>query len=281
MKKYLGILFSLLFLFGCERPKGFTLKKITSNYEPSEKWEVTPTLSEETLLKILDQPYIYLGSGNHTYAFESFDGKFVIKFFKQKHMRIQTPFLSQAKIEKRKNEREESFNSYIIAYTHLKEETGLLFLHLNKTNHLGISLKLIDQHGTSTEINLDEMEFLIQKRASLAFDYLGTLIEHGAYGDALIGIRSLLNVVAKRNQMGIYDKDLQFFKNFGFINGQAVEIDIGEYKIGVDVPNTYEELLRLSYQISEFVGEKAPALVSVVESEMNEIISQYKPKNLA
>ena len=276
MKKYLGILFSLLFIFGCERPKGFTIKKITSYYEPSDQWEAAHTLSDGILLKILDQPYIYLGSGNHTYAFESFDGKFVIKFFKQKHMNVQSPFLSKEKIEKRKNEREESFTSYMIAYRHLKEETGLLFLHLNKTNHLGISLKLIDQHGKSMEINLDDMEFLIQKRAVLAFDHLGTLIDQGAYGDALIGIRSLLSVVAKRNQMGIYDKDLQFFKNFGFINNQAVEVDIGEFKMGIDVPNTYEELLRLSYQISEFVSEKAPGLVSVVENEMNEVISQYQ-----
>lgn len=276
MKKYLGTLFLLLLLFGCERDKGFTLKKITSYYEPSGQWEIAQILSAETLLKILDQPYIYLGSGNHTYAFESFDGKFVIKFFKQKHMRIQSPFLSKEKIEQRKNEREESFTSYMIAYRHLKEETGLLFLHLNKTDHLGISLKLIDQHGSSMEVNLDEMEFLIQKRAVLAFEYLETLIERGAYGDVLIRIRSLLDVVAKRNQMGIYDKDLQFFKNFGFINNHAVEIDIGEFKIGVDVPNTYEELLRLSYQISEFIREKAPGLVSVVENEMDEFISQYK-----
>ena len=72
MKKYLAILFSLLFIFGCERYKGFTIKKITSYYEPSDQWEAAHTLSDEILLKILDQPYMYLGSGNHTYAFESF-----------------------------------------------------------------------------------------------------------------------------------------------------------------------------------------------------------------
>ena len=62
-------------------------------------------------------------------------------------------------------------------------------------------------------------------------------------------------------------------------NNQAVEVDIGEFKMGIDVPNTYEELLRLSYHISEFVSEKAPGLVSVVENEMNEVISQYKLKD--
>lgn len=276
MKKHLVITFSLLLLFGCERSKGFTLKKITSYYEPSDRWNVTNALSDETLLKIVNQPYIYLGSGNHTYAFESSDGKYVIKFFKQKPMRIQSPFLSKAKIEKRKEEREKSFNSYMIAYEYLKEETALLYLHLNKTDHLGVNLTLIDQHGSSFDVSLDVMEFLVQKKATLAFEHLGRLIEQGAYVEALISVRSLLKVVAKRNQMRIYDKDLQFFKNFGFLDNQAIEIDIGEFKLGVDVSNTYEELTRLSYQISEFVTEKAPEFTSIVENEMNEEISQYQ-----
>lgn len=260
---------------GCERPKGFTIKKITSFYESSDQWNVDHILSDTALSKILDQPYTYLGSGNHTYAFESFDGKFVIKFFKQKHMRIQTPFLSKTTIKKRIREREESFNSYLIAYKHLQEETGLLYLHLNKTGHLGIVLKLIDQHRDSVEINLDEMEFLIQKRGTLAFDHLEKLIEQGAYEDALSGICSLFKLIAKRNQMGIYDKDLQFYKNFGFIHGEAIEIDIGELKTGVEVPSTQEELLSISYQISEFIREKAPEFLPAVEIEMKKEISQY------
>ncbi|QVL56807.1 MAG: hypothetical protein KFB93_05330 [Simkaniaceae bacterium] len=276
MKKYLVITFSLLLLFGCERPKGFTLKKITSYYEPSDRWDAFNTLSDETLLKIFNQTYSYLGSGNHTYAFVSEDGNYVMKFFKQKHMRIQSPLLSKDRIEKRKKEREESFSSYKIAFDYLREETGLLYLHLNKTDFLKVTLMLIDQKGAPTLVNLDEMEFLIQKKGVLALQHLGALIDQGAYDETLAHVRSLLNVVAKRNQMGIYDKDLQFYKNFGFLDNKAIEIDIGEFKLDVEVPNTYEELQRLTYQISEFIREKSPEFAPILEDEMNKEINRFQ-----
>ena len=276
MKKSILLILSLLLMVGCQRLKGFTLKKITSHHAPSTKWDSPPSLSEKELLAMLAQPYTYLGSGNHTYAFVSQDGLYVIKFFKQKHMRTQSLFLSKDKIEKRTLEREESFASYKIAYDHLKEETGIVYLHLNKTDHLGMMLTLIDQHKNPTEVNLDEMEFLIQRKGVLAFEHLGNLIQREAYDEALNAITSLLEVVAKRNQRGIYDKDLQFFKNFGFIGNQAIEIDICEFKLEEKVPNIYEELTRLSYQIRDFVREEAPGFAPEVEIIMNKEISKYR-----
>lgn len=276
MKKYLLVTFSLLILCGCERPKGFTLKKITSYYEPSDQWEVANTLPDEILLKIFNQPYTYLGSGNHTYAFVSEDGNYVIKFFKQKHMRTQSLFLSRETIKKRMTEREESFSSYKIAFNQLKEETGLLFLHLNKTNKLKTKVTLIDQHESPVEVNLDDLEFLIQKKGCLAFEHLEMLIKEKEYDKVLKGVHSLLKIVAKRNQMGIYDKDLQFYKNFGFHENEAMEIDIGEFKLNVEVPNTYNELKRISYQISEFVRETAPEFLPTLELEMNKEINRFQ-----
>ncbi len=276
MKKPLLLFLSLLFLSGCQRPKGFTLKKVTSYHSPSPKWETTTSISEKELFDILDQPYTYLGSGNHTYAFVSQDGLYVMKFFKQKHMRTQGLFLSSEKLKKRAQEREESYVSYKIAYEHLKEETGTIYLHLNKTDHIGMTLTLIDQEKNPTQINLDEMEFLIQKKGVLAFEHLGNLIRKKAYDEMFHAVTSLLQVVAKRNQKGIYDKDLQFFKNFGFLGNHAIEIDIGEFKWGEEVPNVYEELTRLSYQIREFVREEAPDFAPKVESMMNKEISKYR-----
>lgn len=276
MKKYILPILSLLLLVGCERSKGFTLKKITSQYAPIVKWNTIDVPSKVELKAMLNQPFFYLGSGNHTYAFVSSDGLYVIKFFKQKHMRTQSYFLSKEKILRRTQEREESFASYKIAYEQLKEETGLLYLHLNKTSRLGITLTLIDQHENHIKVNLDKIEFLIQKKGILAFEHLGHLIDEKAYEEALSAIISLLGVVAKRNQMGIYDKDLQFFKNFGFIENQAIEIDIGEFKLNKKVPKVSSELRTLSYQIRDFVREKSPEFESAVEITINKEIDKYK-----
>ena len=81
-------LFASLFLYVnfIKRTKGFCLKKIVSYHEYHPKWDIGPLTSEqESLLnEISSQTFRYLGSGKECYAFESEDGKLVLKFFKQK-----------------------------------------------------------------------------------------------------------------------------------------------------------------------------------------------------
>lgn len=262
--KQILLLFLVVSLFaGCSRSKGFTLRKITSSYGADPRWEVESDLSPKDLAALLQGPYTYLGSGNHTYAFVSADEKTVIKFFKQKHMRVQAPFLSSETKLRRAKERYESFSSYLLAYEKLRPETGLLYLHFNPTRYLHQTVTLIDQHGKKHRINLDDMEFLVQKKATLSFDHLSQLFSEGAYDKAISSICSLLHLVAKRNQMGIYDKDLQFYKNFGFIDNQAVEIDIGEFRVGQEVRPTREELQALSFQLKEFIQKSAPEFTAI------------------
>lgn len=276
MKKIILVMSSFLLIVGCERSKGFTLSKVTSSYQKDPRWEVKNDLSESELSNLFTGPYSYLGSGNHTYAFVSSDGKVVIKFFKQKHMRVQSPLISSKTKARRKMEREESFSSYLLAFEKLREETGLLYLHLNPTNHLHQTLTLIDQQGKKLTVNLDEMEFLIQKKATLSFDHLEKLFSEGAYDKALLSIRSLLHLVAKRNQMGIYDQDLQFFKNFGFIENDAIEIDIGEFRVGKNVRKADEELEELSFQLKNFIKQKAPEFSSIATSIIDQDIKSYR-----
>ncbi|MBF5059459.1 hypothetical protein [Candidatus Neptunochlamydia vexilliferae] len=277
----------LLLAAGCSRPQGFTLKKIVSRHPAEIRWDVLSSLSEEELATIFDQSYTYLGSGNHTYAFASRDGNYVIKFFKQKHMRTQSwvdylplpaksLFYPIEKIKQRTEKREKSFTSYKIAYEKLREETGLLYLHLNQGTHLGHTLTLMDQWGNPLEVKVDEMEFLVQKRATLAFDHLKMLLQKGERKRAVEAISSLLEVVAKRSQKGIYDRDLQFFKNFGFLEDQAIEIDIGEFKEDQVPLPAAEELQILSYQIRDFVQAHAPEFVGEVCLEMENQVETYR-----
>ncbi|MCB1110883.1 MAG: hypothetical protein KDK64_07860 [Chlamydiia bacterium] len=287
MKKWIFLCVIVLLSGGCARPKGFTLKKITSHHTPVPEWEVENTMTRGELDTLFNQPFTYLGSGNHTYAFVSDDGQYVIKFFKQKHMKTRTwvdhlplpakrIFYPMGKVDRRMKEREESFKSYKIAFQKLRNETGILYLHLNKSDCLNIPLTLIDQHQKTLEVSLDEMEFLLQKRATLTFDHLKTLYKEGRAEEAQAAILSLLDVVAKRKQKGIYDKDLQFFKNFGFVKNQAIEIDIGEFREDVLPYPTYDELKILSYQIRDFVKMHAPKHLSAVEAEIQGEIEQYK-----
>jgi hypothetical protein len=227
---------TLLLFSGCLRKEGFSLKKITSDHKSDPRWETAPISEEdqETLSQIFSYPFTYLGSGNHTYAFVSQDGRYVLKFFKQKHMRLlpwpirALPFFSK-KSSRHQKEREKSFNSYKIAYEHLRDETALYYLHLNQSSCFEKMVTLIDQHGTPLSVPIDQMEFLVQKKAEVGYSHLDTLFSSGEKTAALASISSLISIVYSRIEKGFFDQDLQLFKNFGFIGTEAIEIDIGEF----------------------------------------------------
>jgi DNA repair exonuclease SbcCD ATPase subunit len=278
MKWFLFILFFLFTSVGCSRPHGFTLKKILSEHSYEPRWEVSPPKNMNEIRSFLAQSYTYLGSGNHCYAFVSSDGRYVLKFFKQKHMRTHSMlnylplparnlFYPIERLRRRMQEREESYSSYKIAYEKLQNETGVLFLHLNKTTDLLPHTTLIDQHGNRLKINLNQMEFLLQEKATLAFEYLRSLFDQKE--ELLDAIDSLLQVVISRNQKGIYDKDLQFYKNFGFRNGKALEVDVGEFKIDQTPRDTLKEAHEVSLQIRDFIQENMPKHLPDVQTRIN------------
>ncbi len=282
MKK-LPLLLLPLLLIGCDnRAKGFTQKKITSFYSFDPRFEVP--LSDEKrqeVLHILAQSYTFLGSGNHTYVFQSEDGKYVIKFFKQKHMSnniwqnyVPLPhklFPSRQKIlTRRKNEREKSLKSYLLAYQILRENTGIIYPHLTKSKQLNISTHFTDQHGTPFTLKMDNMEFVIQKKAEVGFTHLRTLLEKGEEEKALSAIASLYKIIVLRAQNGIHDRDLQIYKNFGFIDGKAIQIDIGEYRL--QTPQLRDDLANINYQFRVFLEKDYPTFRLLFEKQVQEIM---------
>lgn len=281
-----------IFLTGCDRPKGFTLQKITSYHKNDPRWNASPlTIHEEDQLRqILSEPFTYFGSGNHCYAFISSDGNFMLKLFKQKHMStrsfidwLPSPakciFHPTKKYTRHMQEREKSFNSYKIAYDYLKKETGVFYLHLNKTNHLNQTVTLISQNDHTVFVDIDKMEFLIQKKAQVGYSRLEELFNEGKLEEALKSIASLFSIILKRMEKGFCDKDLQLFKNFGFIDNQAMEIDIGELYFS---PSQYtikcqkQELVDISKQLIFWVSSHYPDYRSDVEVLTNEILNKNR-----
>lgn len=297
--KYQSLKFCLMLLALCmclvsisftgftKRPKGFTVKKIQSFHKPCEKWDVSNEISTDSINKILEQPFTYLGSGNHCYAFLSDDSKYVLKFFKQKHMskRIWQNYLPlpekmnvfrASRIKKHQKEREKAFSSYKLAYEHLKEETEIVYMHLNKTTHLKKPLHIIDQHGTTHQLNADNLEFLLQKKADVGYTLISKLMKQSKLEEATDKLISFLEVVVKRAKKGIFDRDIQFYKNFGFINGKAVEIDIGEFKYCTECKSSSmqkNELLAASEQIKEWLHCNYPNLEPKFQEKVEEILN--------
>lgn len=226
------ICFSAAGWFCRKQTDGFTILKISSDLPYHAEWEMPPLNDQdkEMVSEILDQPYSYLARGDQCFVFVSQDQKYVLKFFRQNRMRA--PFWAgNDQSQKIASKLDSDFASYMIAYKELKEETGLVYLHLNKTQDLRSTLTLIDKIGIAHSIPLDTMEFLVQRRAQLLYSTLEECIRKGEIDAAKSTLTNLVcHLMKMRYEKGISDTDPDLNTNFGCIGTIPVQIDIGRFK---------------------------------------------------
>ena len=227
-------------VFFCSTGSGFQVDKISSKLSYDETWETQPIPQDEKdhlVHEVFSQTFYYLGSGNQTYAFVSSDNKYVVKFFKMhkllpKNWLTGFPFSLFEKyrfdhVEKKQLYFESTFRSFKDAYEFFREESGLLFLHLNKTRDLKTSISLVGYEGKKFSIDLDSKEFIVQRKAERICDYLPDLLAEGKLDRAREAVRELLELIAVRCKKGFADQDVGIRNNFGFLDGRVILIDCG------------------------------------------------------
>lgn len=270
--------------FCYQQTDGFALYKIKSSLAFHPEWE-TKAEDNSALHGILDQPFYYLTKGAQSYVFASRDGQTVIKFFRMYHLRPPAwldmlsvpPVLQPLKLKKMIEKRQEltkDFDSYKIAYEEMKEETGLIYLHLNKTAHLNKRLIIYDKIGIAHELELDEMEFLVQKRATLVYPAIADLMHAEGTPAAKQAISALVKLLVGRCERGIFDKDPDLNTNFGFLNKQAVQIDIGRFRRELACPQAAayrDEIIRITDNFRQWLDANYPPLSDHLKSEIEKI----------
>lgn len=218
------ILFALWFN---QRPSlTFSLSRISSDLSYHPEWEVqSPT---HNIDHIFSQEFHYLASGSQSYAFESADGKYVIKFFKMRHL---TPHLSDhlrpGAIERRQRNLEQIFTAHKLCYDHMREETGLIFLHLNPTHHLHRTLTISDRLHRRHRVDLDRYAFLVQEKAELIFTRMEKLRSKGDIQGIFQAKEAICSLVKSRIAKGFADQDKAVSHNYGFVGDRPVQVDIG------------------------------------------------------
>ncbi|HSW86801.1 MAG TPA: hypothetical protein VLG49_04800 [Rhabdochlamydiaceae bacterium] len=269
--KFLKVILLILIFIGTERfchyqTKGFAISKIISNLPHRSDWEVSPLSQEEHsfLENILNQKFIFLGGGGSFYAFASEDQNYVIKFFKMHHLnpipRLR-PYIGP--ILDRHKKRERVFDSCKFAYNDLKEETGVIYIHLNKTKGLHKNIIIVDNLGIEHSIPLDSIEFVVQKKAVLAPEYIAGLMKSGRPDLAKDALKSVWHLMESIIKKGYDGRDMNVATNFGFINGKAVQIDIGPFKKAnwVKARNFYKNrLYRSARKLDLWLQETYPEL---------------------
>jgi hypothetical protein len=270
--------------FCYKKTDGFALYKILSSFSYNPAWEV-PSDNTEALAGVLNQPFHYLAKGAQSYVFQSEDGKYVIKFFRLYHLRpplwlsaLNFPLPLQAyrlgKMIEKREELDKDFQSYRIACEEMKEETGLLYLHLNKTSHLKKMLTLYDKIGVVYHLDLDQMEFLVQKRADLVYPAIDALAKNEGAEAAKEAITSLVDLLVSRSEKGIFDKDPDLNTNFGFIGRTPIQIDIGRFRRQTAAREPEEkrnEIIRITDNFRQWLDANHPSLSEHLLGEIQKI----------
>lgn len=297
MRKYLFQLIALLvFLSVCyglgrlyfQLTGGFTLSNISSNFAYQPDWEVRPLSEQENkqLDKALSQSYSYLGKGCQSYVFESQDGKYVIKFFKYQRFRIQ-PWITYfpplpAMVQYRKEKEQKKWikldgfvKSWKLAFEHLKPETGLVYVHLNKTSHLNKNLIIYDKMGWKHELDLDHMEFCIQFKADMLCNRLKALKRENDLNGSKQLIDNLLALILSEYARGLADNDHALMQNTGVFDGKPIHIDVGQFVMTdliKDPAYLNVELYTKFYKFHLWLKENDPVLANYLDGRLAEII---------
>lgn len=221
---------------------GFTLGTITHELPYNPDWKTHPLSVEEKNLvdEALNQPYTYYSQGHQAYVFLSKDHRYVLKFMKFQRIRVHPwivmlwlpPPLSEwrrERMEYREKEFNNVFRSWKIAFDDLKEETGLVLVHLNRTQDLNKTLEIADKLGLKHKLNMDEMVFLIQRKASMLNSTLENEIKTGNEIRAKAILQQLIDFYADEYRRGLAEKDLNLIRNTGILEGNIIHIDLGRF----------------------------------------------------
>ena len=263
---------------------GFSSRKLLSKlpYNPCFEVEALNPVEKARLSNILDQPFYYIGKGCQFYVFGSKDDKYVIKFLKQKHLRLHTElnnvpmpkFLrtkANAKIARRIKRVNNLFLSCKLAYEELAEESGLEFIHLNHTPVFNKRVILFDKRGAKNAINIDNYEFIIQKKALVAKKVFAQLTNDELEDH----VNQLIDLVNKRCIKGIGDRDRAFLQNVAFSQDglHAMFTDIGQFYKDRSVSleeQKQEDIQKRLGNLRDWVANNNPDLLDHLDAILNQ-----------
>jgi hypothetical protein len=267
---------------------GFSPSHIVSDFPFRPDWETRPLSHSERdeVKQAFNQPYHYLGKGCQSYVFLSEDQRYVIKFFKYQNYCLKPwlvylpslPAIVKYRIQKQEQKQQvidRFFTSWKLAFEHLKDETGLMYIHLNKTSHLNQHLLIYDKLGYFHHLNLDQLEFCVQRRAEMLQVVLLRYKQEGELEKGKELIAKLLELQLSQYSRGFADTDPALLQNTGIIDGRLMQIDVGllTYDEKLKEPTYYhQELFNRTYKLQKWLNRVYPELGIFLQEQLQTII---------
>ena len=256
------MLFKCAHSFCKKQTDSFSVLRIEGHLPLNPQWAIAP-LEEDAIAevrKITSQPFTYLGKGAQVFVFASKDDRYVLKLIRHHHISPPSWFRAlpferaQLRCKRLYEKGNQDFISYALAYKKLKKETGILYPHLEKTAYLNQKITIVDKLGIKHILDLDEIDFILQKKAELAGPKIKALLAEKKYEESKQLISSLIALIVSRNKKEIFDKDPNVFTNFGVLEGEVIQIDVGRFSQNEhqkELKNIHNDVVQITDRLSK------------------------------
>ncbi len=273
----------LIARFCHHQTKGFALSKISGNFPlENPSLENQLTLPPTAVCKF-DQKFRFLGRGAQSFVFVSEDNQIILKLFNNRYQKkisflsflcnlplIKNWALKQKELFEKKLEN--SFTSYQLAFDEMADQTALLYLHLNPTSDLPHKLTLVDPLNISHQIDPNQFAFLFQKKVEMVYPSLQNWITSGKEEMAKRAIASLIQLFIWKWEHSIEDNDPLIRTNYGFLDTQAIQIDVGPLSKRDELEEKTlfkQEIARIMSSLKNWLAGNAPQLLSYLDQELD------------
>jgi len=235
--RWLKVLIGCLIFLAVERfcyfqTGTFSLSKMLYENSPPSPTELSSPIE-------LTQPLRWIGAGKQFYAFETADGKYIVKFLKWSRRRPlpwleNVPFLTSY-LQARKKRAPFILESCQLALKKLPHESCLVIPQPQNT------FVLIDKLGIAHIIKASSTHFYVQHKATPFMD---------AYqSGSKAHLRSFIKTVAAQCKKNIRNLDPVVTRNFGIIGPEVMLLDVGSFKYSPEINSRAKEQFEIVLEL--------------------------------
>lgn len=243
----------------------FFLKKFTLGFKigrvflfSDQNYEnLQNTAPSSDVLQILGQNFLYLDKGVQCYVFESSDRKYVLKLFRR-----------NSRVFKKKNVQKalKTFvSSCSLAWQKIPNQTGLVYVHLQKTAGLFGYVNVSSPLGKCFQVDLDDCIFVVQQKVKTFKDAFWDDLNSDDDAALKSKISSYFNSLNNRIEKGIDNFDSKLEENFGFFENHFVEIDVGSFR--QKELDLNKEKNKYFFLLKEWMQKNCPQKLFLLEDE--------------
>ena len=246
-------------------------------------------LKEQTdIAALFNQPFTFLGSGGWCYAFLGQDQKTVLKFYRHTHLLPSSIFkdfsfdkllLKSAPSAAKcltifKNS---TSTAACCCWKEAKDRSGLLYVHLNKTQELAQARHPDRSYRRPARIDLDKTEFVIQKKADLLIPHLENLLQQQKPEEVKHCLDDLIDCLLTLYKNGIRDNDTSLRQNFGFTDQCAITLDLSSFEWDASLqkaPSYQKEISLKTKRLAHWLKKYHPDLFLYYDARLKALQSE-------